>query len=268
MATPGKNSTPKVDVKEVLKKKKQSESNKTMLIWGLIGLGVLVNAYIIYTSYIQIQYPLRDAGNGKFVAEYQSGLKNPTKACNDIASELRSHRSRITSLDLQLGLNGITAEHIDFLSVGLVYLDSVQNVKISLSHNEIGDHGLYTLSQILGSLPSLHTVSLMVDAMKFSNEVLTQSLIAIGESKSLKHFTFSIIHNKIQDEGAKALVDGLVSLKKNLLTLNLILISNDFTAETGKILEEFIPSIEKATSLYISLYANKIGKRCRFDLQN
>jgi len=52
MATPGKNSTPKVDVKEVLKKKKQTESNKTMLIWGLIGLGVLVNAYIIYTSYV------------------------------------------------------------------------------------------------------------------------------------------------------------------------------------------------------------------------
>lgn len=71
-----------------------------MLIWGLIGLGVLVNAYIIYTSYIQIHYPLRDAGNGKFIAGYQSELKNPTKACNDIASELRSHRSRITSLDL------------------------------------------------------------------------------------------------------------------------------------------------------------------------
>lgn len=95
--------------------------------------------------------------------------------------------------------------------------------------------------------------------MKFSNEVLTQSLLALGESKSLKHLTISLIHNKMHDEGAKALVEGLASLKKNLLSLNLILISNELTEETGKILEEFIPTIEKATSLYISLYANKIG---------
>lgn len=238
-----------------------------MLIWGLIGLGVLVNAYIIYTSYVQIHYPLRDAGNGKFVAEYQTQLKNPTKACNDIASELRSNRSRITSLVLQLSLNNLTAEHVDFLSVGLVYLDSVQNIKISLSHNVIGDHGLSTLSKIFGSLPSLHTLHFALDAMTFSNEALTQSLLALGESKSLKHLTISLIHNKMHDEGAKALVEGLASLKKNLLSLNLILISNEFTEETGKILEEFIPTIEKATSLYISLYANKIGKISKYDFQ-
>lgn len=108
-------------------------------------------------------------------------------------------------------------------------------------------------------LPKLETVHLGLDSIKFSKEGITQSLLILGESKSLKHLTLSLIHNKIQDEGAKALVEGLKDLKKNLLTLNLLLISNDFTAETGKIFEEFLPTIEKANALYLSFYANKLG---------
>lgn len=48
--------TPKVDIKEALKKKKKTESNKTLLIWGLIGVGVFINAFIVYTKYITIHY--------------------------------------------------------------------------------------------------------------------------------------------------------------------------------------------------------------------
>lgn len=41
-----------VKPKEALKNKKQHESNKSLLIWGLIGVGVLINAVIIYQNYV------------------------------------------------------------------------------------------------------------------------------------------------------------------------------------------------------------------------
>lgn len=53
-----------------LKKKKAQESQKNLLIWGLIGLGVLINAVIIYNKYIKVQYELTDAGAGHFVADF------------------------------------------------------------------------------------------------------------------------------------------------------------------------------------------------------
>lgn len=95
--------------------------------------------------------------------------------------------------------------------------------------------------------------------MKISNEVLKECMETLGHSKSLKNLTVSLIHNKIKDEGAKALLEGFTELKKHLTTLNLILISNEFSEETGKLFQEFLPTLEKVTSLYLSFYANKIG---------
>lgn len=95
--------------------------------------------------------------------------------------------------------------------------------------------------------------------MTLSNVALTECMNILGNTKSIKHLTVSLIHNKIKDEGAKALLDGFSELKKKLTTLNLILISNDFTSEVGKVFEEFLPTLEKVTSIYLSLYANRIG---------
>lgn len=52
----------------------------------------------------------------------------------------------------------------------------------------------------------------------------------LGHSKSLKSLTVSLIHNKIKDEGAQALFSGFTELRKKLTTLNLVLMSNDFTS--------------------------------------
>lgn len=49
--------------------------------------------------------------------------------------------------------------------------------------------------------------------MTFSNAALTGIVEFIGLNKALKHLTLSLIHNKIADEGAQALVNGFVSLK-------------------------------------------------------
>lgn len=49
--------------------------------------------------------------------------------------------------------------------------------------------------------------------MTFSNNALTGIAHLIGSNKALKHLTLSLIHNKIADEGAQALVDGFTTLK-------------------------------------------------------
>lgn len=95
--------------------------------------------------------------------------------------------------------------------------------------------------------------------MTFSNNALTGIAHLIGSNKALKHLTLSLIHNKIADEGAQALVDGFTTLKDQLETLNLILISNAFSEKTGKIFEQFLPTLSKATSLYLSFYGNSLG---------
>lgn len=65
---------------EARKLKKKNESNKNLLIWGLIGVGVLVNAFIIYNNYIKIHHPITNLGSGHFKADYQGTLQNHNKA--------------------------------------------------------------------------------------------------------------------------------------------------------------------------------------------
>lgn len=79
-------STATVRPGEALKNKKKQESNKNLLIWGIIGVGVLINFAIIYKNNVAIQYELKDAGAGHFVADFQNEFTDNMKACNDIAS--------------------------------------------------------------------------------------------------------------------------------------------------------------------------------------
>lgn len=133
-------------ISEAQRKKKAEESNKNLLLWGIIGVFVLINAVIIYQNNIKVQFELVETSSGHFVGSFQGELSgHQAKASNDISSQLKSNRSKITSLDLQLGLNAINAEHILLISSGLSKLDHVRELKISLSHNEIGDDGLYVI---------------------------------------------------------------------------------------------------------------------------
>lgn len=69
-----------------------------------------------------------------------------------------------------------------------------------------------------------------------------------------------MIHNKIKDEGAQALANGFKDIKSKIKNLSLILMSNEFTPASGKSFAELLPRLTFTDSLYISLYANKIGK--------
>lgn len=95
--------------------------------------------------------------------------------------------------------------------------------------------------------------------MKFSDSALTSSVKAIGQSASLKDLTLSLIHSKIKDEGAQALLDGFAELKSKLTSVNLVLISNGFTNNSKPIFAKLLPIFSSAESLYLSLHANKIG---------
>lgn len=105
-------------------------------------------------------------------------------------------------------MNQFNAEQITYLSHGLVELDSVEDVKISLSNNDIGDVGVLTLAAAFTTLPSLHTLHLGFDSMNIGNSALTGCMNALGNSKTLKNLTVSLIHNKMKDEGVKALLEG------------------------------------------------------------
>ena len=55
-----------INPKEALKNRKKAESNKYLIIYSVIGIGIAVNLLIIYNNYIKIQYELSDLGKGHF----------------------------------------------------------------------------------------------------------------------------------------------------------------------------------------------------------
>jgi hypothetical protein len=43
-----------VNPKEALKKRKNSENNRNLLLWSLVGIGVAINILILYNNYMKV----------------------------------------------------------------------------------------------------------------------------------------------------------------------------------------------------------------------